>query len=78
MILDGHIEGLLVSKEYWEPQHPNETPVVVYDSQTLRRTAPDSDLEGHNILVGQEYDVINGVYERAPYAVAMRSYGTVT
>jgi hypothetical protein len=42
MVKDGNT-GLPVSRRSYEPKHPQETPVSVFDPQVLRRPAPDND-----------------------------------
>ena len=70
MVEDGDIPGLLVSPEWYEPEHPQERPVEAYDAQALRRTAPDTDKVGHTTRVGREYDITNDRIEKEPYAIA--------
>jgi hypothetical protein len=41
LVEDGHIEGLLVHPDWWEPKHPQEIPVVVTDPIALYRPAPE-------------------------------------
>jgi len=41
LVEDGHIEGLLVCSDCWEPKHPQEIPVVVTDPIALYRPAPE-------------------------------------
>ena len=38
---DGHIEGLLVHPDWWEPKHPQEVPITVTDPIALYRPAPE-------------------------------------
>jgi hypothetical protein len=78
LVLDGHIKNLLVCKECYEPEHPQERPVAAYDPQTLRRNSPDTDKTHVVVYVGKEYDLTNDVIEAAPYAWAPSANGTVT
>ena len=40
---DGHREGLLVDRRFWEAEHPQETPIrLVRDPQALRNPRPDT------------------------------------
>jgi len=41
LVEDGHIEGLLVHPDWWEPKHPQEIPVTVTDPVALYRPAPE-------------------------------------
>ena len=41
LVVDGHIEGLLVHPDWWEPKHPQEIPVTVTDPVALWRPAPE-------------------------------------
>lgn len=41
LVEDGHIPGLLVHPDWWEPQHPQEIPVDVTDAIALRHPAPE-------------------------------------
>lgn len=41
LVEDGHIPGLLVHPDWWEPKHPQETPVRVDDPVALYRPAPE-------------------------------------
>ena len=41
LVEDGHIEGLLVHPDWWEPKHPQEIPVTVTDPVALFRPAPE-------------------------------------
>jgi hypothetical protein len=41
LVEDGHISGLLVHPDWWEPKHPQEIPVEVTDPIALFRPAPE-------------------------------------
>lgn len=41
LVEDGHIKGLLVHPDWWEPKHPQEIPVEVTDPVALYRPAPE-------------------------------------
>ena len=41
LLEDGHIEGLLVHPDWWEPKHPQEIPVAVDDPVALWRPSPE-------------------------------------
>lgn len=41
LVEDGHIPGLLVHPDWWEPKHPQEIPVNVTDPIALYRPAPE-------------------------------------
>lgn len=41
LVEDGHISGLLVHPDWWEPKHPQEIPVRVDDPVALWRPAPE-------------------------------------
>jgi hypothetical protein len=41
LVEDGHISGLLVHPDWWEPKHPQENPVRVDDPVALWRPAPE-------------------------------------
>ncbi len=41
LVEDGHVEGLLVHPDWWEPKHPQETPVTVHDPVALYRPSPE-------------------------------------
>lgn len=45
LVEDGHIEGLLVHPDWWEPKHPQEIPVEVTDPIALYRPAPEISIE---------------------------------
>lgn len=42
LVEDGHIDGLLVAPDWWEPRHPQEIPVRLDDPVGLVRVAPES------------------------------------
>lgn len=41
LVEDGHVAGLLVHPDWWEPKHPQEIPVEVDDPIALFRPAPE-------------------------------------
>lgn len=41
LVRDGHIDGLLVAPEWWEPKHPQEIPVRVDDPIALENPSPE-------------------------------------
>ena len=41
LVEDGHVSGLLVHPDWWEPKHPQEIPVEVDDPIALFRPAPE-------------------------------------
>jgi hypothetical protein len=41
LVEDGHVPGLLVSPDWWEPKHPQEIPITVTDPVALYRPAPE-------------------------------------
>ncbi len=41
LVEDGHVFGLLVHPDWWEPKHPQETPITVTDPIALWRPAPE-------------------------------------
>lgn len=41
LVEDGHVSGLLVHPDWWEPKHPQEIPVEVTDPIALWRPAPE-------------------------------------
>lgn len=41
LVEDGHVSGLLVHPDWWEPKHPQEIPVEVTDPIALFRPAPE-------------------------------------
>jgi len=41
LVEDGHVYGLLVHPDWWEPKHPQEVPVTVTDPIALFRPAPE-------------------------------------
>jgi len=45
LVEDGHIQGLLVHPDWWEPKHPQEIPVEVVDPIALFRPAPEISIE---------------------------------
>lgn len=45
LVEDGHVPGLLVHPDWWEPQHPQEIPVTIEDPIALRRPAPEISIE---------------------------------
>jgi hypothetical protein len=45
LVEDGHIPGLLVHPDWWEPKHPQETPPDMTDPIALRRPAPEISIE---------------------------------
>jgi len=48
LVEDGHIPGLLVHPDWWEPKHPQERPVTVVDPIALYRPAPEISIpSGH-------------------------------
>lgn len=55
MVTDGHIRGLLVCRECYEPRHPQESLVDVTDPQSLRRPAPELDENVAGFLTDPAY-----------------------
>ena len=45
LVEDGHVPGLLVHPDWYEPQHPQEIPVTVDDPVALYRPAPEISIE---------------------------------
>lgn len=45
LVEDGHVPGLLVHPDWWEPKHPQEIPVTVDDPIALYRPAPEISIE---------------------------------
>lgn len=45
LVEDGHVPGLLVHPDWWEPKHPQENPVDVSDPVALFRPAPEISIE---------------------------------
>ncbi len=43
LVEDGHVPGLLVHPEWWEPRHPQELPVDASDAVALWRPSPETD-----------------------------------
>lgn len=41
LVEDGHVPGLLVHPDWWEPKHPQEIPVEIDDPIALFRPAPE-------------------------------------
>lgn len=41
LVEDGHVPGLLVHPDWWEPRHPQEIPVSVEDPVALYRPSPE-------------------------------------
>ena len=41
LVEDGHVPGLLVHPDWWEPKHPQEIPVEIHDPIALYRPAPE-------------------------------------
>lgn len=41
LVEDGHVPGLLVHPDWWEPKHPQETPPDMTDPIALYRPAPE-------------------------------------
>jgi hypothetical protein len=41
LVEDGHVPGLLVHPDWWEPKHPQEIPVEIDDPVALYRPAPE-------------------------------------
>jgi hypothetical protein len=41
LVEDGHVPGLLVHPDWWEPKHPQEIPIVITDPIALFRPAPE-------------------------------------
>jgi hypothetical protein len=48
LVEDGHIEGLLVHPDWWEPKHPQEVPITVTDPIALYRPAPEISIPDGN------------------------------
>lgn len=56
LVEDGHIEGLLVHPDWWEPKHPQEIPVRVDDPIALYRPSPEISIESdYGLTDGNEY-----------------------
>ena len=45
LVEDGHVPGLLVHPDWWEPKHPQEIPVTIDDPVALYRPAPEISIE---------------------------------
>ena len=45
LVEDGHVPGLLVHPDWWEPKHPQEIPVEIDDPIALYRPAPEISIE---------------------------------
>ena len=45
LVEDGHVPGLLVHPDWWEPKHPQEIPVEIDDPIALLRPAPEISIE---------------------------------
>lgn len=45
LVEDGHVPGLLVHPDWWEPKHPQETPPDVTDPVALYRPSPEISIE---------------------------------
>jgi hypothetical protein len=45
LVEDGHVPGLLVHPDWWEPKHPQESPVESDDPIALYRPAPEISIE---------------------------------
>ena len=45
LVQDGHVPGLLVHPDWWEPKHPQEIPVEIHDPVALYRPAPEISIE---------------------------------
>lgn len=45
LVEDGHVPGLLVHPDWWEPKHPQEIPVEIHDPIALYRPAPEISIE---------------------------------
>jgi len=41
LVEDGHVKGLMVAPDWYEPKHPQESPVVATDSSSLHRPSPE-------------------------------------
>lgn len=41
LVEDGHVPGLLVAPDWWEPRHPQEDPPSVKDPVALFRPTPE-------------------------------------
>jgi hypothetical protein len=61
LVEDGHIPGLLVHPDWYEPRHPQELPVDASDSVALWHPAPELSEDG-----GVGVDVLTGVWSPAP------------
>ena len=48
LVEDGHVPGLLVHPDWWEPKHPQEIPVEIDDPIALYRPAPEISVEPDN------------------------------
>ncbi len=45
LVEDGHVPGLLVHPDWWEPKHPQEFPITIEDPVALYRPAPEISVE---------------------------------
>lgn len=52
LIFDGHIPGMLVHPNWWEPQHPQETLAEVYDPIALEHPSPRLDHANATVQLG--------------------------
>lgn len=66
LVRDGQT-GLPVTRESYEPEHPQETPPDVFDPQVLRRPAPDRDRPAYHVS-----------WPTAPFDELWRSYPALT
>ena len=71
LVEDGHVPGLLVHPDWWEPKHPQEIPVKVDDPIALRRPAPEISVEsGYGNpefpIADTEVELLTGAHELVP------------
>jgi hypothetical protein len=70
LVEDGHIPGLLVHPDWWEPKHPQEIPVEVEDPIALRRPAPEISVP---LGYGDPENLDGGTAPTAPSTTAVTS-----
>lgn len=71
MVEDGHIPGLMVDPEFYEPVHPREQiPVPGDDPQALRYPAPRRDILSTTAFYSKGLDLASGVIVQIPIVIA--------
>jgi len=79
LIEDGHIPGLLVHPDWYEPPHPREEiPIPGDDPQLIRYPSPKLDKWASTATIHEGLDLLTGLEVVAPFATAQVGQAVAT